>query len=299
MDFNAGVYLSAVKPVLEKIAEGWQLELNNTMIVCREVFNRNDISGRKVCTKLVMFLTENLHPAVRTKVVLHFYHTSNALQIQDSHVMSTGDISPVWLAVNLLQPLAAAHSSEQTSTINAINANIQQSRTFSCRSCNLAIDPAAANPKDQEVSCCKCKNLFHKKCTDRRKSTANWRKTPWYCSACIAGSQDRSEQSGNPSLDSKGPSQSHFISDVSSRFNIAATPFTPRPDVFPATQSVQHQAQSQGITTPRVSTEPVRPSAPIDDVAVVEEPGPAPSNQSVEKAAGTRFRGTQDKELQT
>ena len=77
------------------------------------------------------------------------------------------------------------------------------------------------------------------------------------------------------------PSQSHSISDISSSLNTAATPFRPRPDVFPATQqSVQHQGQSQ---------EPLRQPAPIDDVTVVEEPGPAPSNPSVEKAAVIRF----------
>ena len=124
MDFNSGVYLSAVKPALERISEGWQLELNNTMISCGEVSGRNDISGRKVCTKLVMFLTENLHPTVKTKVVLHFYHTSNTLQVQGSHVMSAGVSSPVWLATNLLLPIAASHTLEQTATIEAINAQI-------------------------------------------------------------------------------------------------------------------------------------------------------------------------------
>ena len=95
MDFNSGVFLSAVKPALDKISAGWQLELMNTLIQCEEVSPRSDISGRKVCTKMVLYLRENHTPPQRAKVVLHFYHTSNSVQVQGSQVMSTGVTSPV------------------------------------------------------------------------------------------------------------------------------------------------------------------------------------------------------------
>ena len=63
IDCNSGVYLSAVRPALERIAPGWQVELLNTLIQCEEVSPRNDISGRKVaqskskgCASLLPYL---------------------------------------------------------------------------------------------------------------------------------------------------------------------------------------------------------------------------------------------------
>ena len=79
------------------------------------------------------------------------------------------------------------HTRQNRCSIQAINDQIQSSNTFHCGNCTHAINPSASNPKDQELSCTKCSALFHKKCTDRRKSTSNWRKTPWYCAACIQG----------------------------------------------------------------------------------------------------------------
>ena len=184
IDCNSGVYLSAVKPALERIAPGWQLQLMNTLIQCEEVSPRNEISGRKVCTKLVLYLTETSNPEQRAKTVIHFYHTSNSVQVQGSHVMTTGVSSPVWLVTNFLEPLASNH----TTKIKAINNHIQ-SNTFHCNSCKLPLNPAATNPKDQQLACNKCLHLFHKKCTDRKKTTANWRKSPWFCEDCITGSQ--------------------------------------------------------------------------------------------------------------
>ena len=32
--------------------------------------------------------------------------------------------------------------------------------------------------------------IYHKKCTDRKKTTVNWKKSPWYCSICMTSSQD-------------------------------------------------------------------------------------------------------------
>ena len=47
------------------------------------------------------------------------------------------------------------------------------------------INPTASKPKDQELSCNKCGLFFHKRCTDRRQTTANWKKNPWYCQPCL------------------------------------------------------------------------------------------------------------------
>ena len=149
----------------------------NTVIQCEEVSPRSEISGRVVCTKMVLYLRENHTPLHRAKVVLHFYHTSNSVQVQGSQVMSTGVSSPVWLVTHFLEPLASSHATQHATAIDAINDHIQ-TRVFQCRSCKLPLNPAASNPKDQQLACNKCQNLFHKKCTDRRKTTANWRKKP-------------------------------------------------------------------------------------------------------------------------
>ena len=58
MDLNSGVYLSAVKPTLEQISKGWQSEVLDTKISCEDVSDRIELSGRQVCTKLVLFLLE-------------------------------------------------------------------------------------------------------------------------------------------------------------------------------------------------------------------------------------------------
>ena len=84
IDCNAGVYLTAVKPALEVIVKGWQTEILSTLISCDDIIDRNEMSGRKVFTKLVLFLTERVTPSVKSKVVLHFYHTSCTVQAQGS-----------------------------------------------------------------------------------------------------------------------------------------------------------------------------------------------------------------------
>ena len=217
IDCNSGVYLSSVKPALERIAPGWQRELLNTLIQCDEVSPRSEASGRLVCTKLVLYLTESTNPMQRSKTVLHFYHTSNSVQVQGSQVMSTGVTTPVWLVTNFLEPLASNHATQNASTIDAINQHIQHSSTFNCGSCKSPLNPSASNPKDQELPCSRCKNLFHKKCTDRRKTTANWRKTPWYCSACITGSQESLQAS----------TENSTMDPSNSSLNPTATLFTP------------------------------------------------------------------------
>ena len=82
MDFNSGVYLSAVKPALQTISDGWSTTVLSTLIECKEVSDRREMSGRKVCTKLVLILTEKKSSEKQGKVVVHFYHTSNTLQVQ-------------------------------------------------------------------------------------------------------------------------------------------------------------------------------------------------------------------------
>ena len=187
IDCNSGVYLSAVKPALEAITVGWQAEISSTTVFCDEISPRSDISGRRVCTKLVLYLTENLNPSVKCKVVLHFYHTSCTVQVQGSSPLLCGTSSPVWLVKHFLEPLATTHAAQNSASIEEINSEIRESAVFECGHCKSQISPTASHPKDQELCCSRCGKFFHKRCTDRRKTTANWKRTPWYCCDCVLG----------------------------------------------------------------------------------------------------------------
>ena len=190
--------------------------------------------------------------------------------------MSAGVSSPVWLATKFLQPLATNHTSQHTATINEINNQIQQSSVYSCGSCQLPIKPAATNPKDQELSCNRCESLFHKKCTDRKKTTANWRRSPWYCSNCIGGSQASVLPSGTqPPPGISGPSS----------LNSSAREFIP--NFLPAIdqhqapqtsfQNVAHPAALYSDTTrsPAISDSGIA-SVPASDNATVSDPSHVP-----------------------
>ena len=204
IDCNSGVYLTAVKPALEAISKGWEMQILGNSITCDEISPRKDMSGRKVCTKIVLYLMEATLPSSKCKVVLHFYHTSCTIQVQGSSLLKCGTCAPVWLTKHFLEPLAIAHTDQNRDAIDAMNTNIRQSAmaAITCKHCHGHINPAASHPKDQELSCSKCRSLFHKKCTDRKKSTANWKRTPWLCEDCIMGSQPLLESAVPIHLDS-------------------------------------------------------------------------------------------------
>ena len=189
IDCNSGVYLSAVKPALQAIFRGWKTEILSTTIYCEEFSDRCDMSKRKVCTKLVLYLKENRPNEVESKVVLHFYHTSNTIQVQGSSLLSCGTVSPIWLVKHFLEPLANSHVAQNNDKIEAINNHLRMSSFHTCGLCNQKINSTATQPKDQELTCSRCQTLFHKRCTDRRRTTGNWRRTPWYCPGCVLGPQ--------------------------------------------------------------------------------------------------------------
>ena len=184
IDCNTGVYISAVKPALEAITIGWQMEVSSTLMTCEDKRDSTELSGRKVSTKLVLYLTESSAPSVKSKVVLHFYHTSSTLQVQGSSLLSSGVTSPVWLVNNFLEPLATTHINQNKEVIEGINSTVRESAQ-KCNECNENINPMASKPKDQELSCSKCGLIYHKRCTDRRQTTANWKRNPWYCQPCL------------------------------------------------------------------------------------------------------------------
>ena len=75
--------------------------------------------------------------------------------------------------------------------IQDINSEILSSYSKnSCNECNKVINPKAAAPKDQKLSCGVCGKSFHKRCTNRRKHTKpSWQTERWFCKSCILGYQ--------------------------------------------------------------------------------------------------------------
>ena len=178
-----GVYMSAVKPGLQSIYDGWSKEISGVLITCTNLSNREEASKRDVCTKLVLLLT--ISYSEQAKVVLHFYHTASSLLVQGSNVMPEGISSAAWLVKHFLEPIANEHITANRDTIQALNANIISGAQDNCSSCHQTVNFIAHAAKDQGLTCSKCNKTFHKKCTDRKKLTKNWQKQPWYCPACI------------------------------------------------------------------------------------------------------------------
>ena len=128
-------------------------------------------------------------------VTLHFYHTSNTIQVQGSTIMPEGISSAAWLVKYFLEPLAQNFMATNSDTIASINSSIINGGQVSCDSCKEDINPSANIPKDRTLVCDKCGKVYHKKCTDRRRLTQNWSKKPWFCQS----SQPRLPQQGRTS----------------------------------------------------------------------------------------------------
>ena len=125
IECNAGVYVTAIKPALEAIHEGWEKEILGTTLNCIKVSNRFDNSDRLVGTQITLNLQpRNSHQSA--KVVLHFYHTSTStsLLVQGAKLMPEGISSATWFVQFFIEPLACLHISENDEAIRNINTNI-------------------------------------------------------------------------------------------------------------------------------------------------------------------------------
>ena len=184
LDFNAGVYISAVKPALAVIKEGWKSDIAGVCLFCDKVSERTDNTNiHKVSTQLTLVLTSD-HSL--SKLVLHFYHTVDKVQIQGASLVQ-GKPSVVWLVDALIKPLTESHIEVNRDIINVINDEILTSRLIQCTSCDKNVDPQAQQPRDQPIICKQCGNTYHKKCSNRSHMRSNWKKDPWYCNRCILG----------------------------------------------------------------------------------------------------------------
>ena len=110
VECNAGVYLTAIQPALEKVHEGWKADFNDKSVVCTKVSDRFDQSEtHKVCTQLHLLISQKEDEAFSTKVVLHLYHTEDKVQVQGGPLLSSSMSSTTWIIQNLIEPLAASH----------------------------------------------------------------------------------------------------------------------------------------------------------------------------------------------
>ena len=261
VEFNAGVYMSAIKPALIAVQEGWKTVVFGTSMTCQKLSNRMDKSGNHlVCTQLTLLLTNLFEGLSNSKVVMHFYHTDDKLQIQGSSLLSRVSTAE-WMVEHFIKPMAAQHLEGNSDMIGSINREILSRKQ--CCFCKSVVNHSASNIKDQTLPCYRCNRIFHKRCTDRRNSRSNWRKQPWFCQYCILNSDvgkqvEEQPTPGNDDLNTaaqtfhpSGSSQSTFQPDRV-RFNTAAQSIQPL-----GTSQLTLQPGNDGLN---ISAQPFQPS---------------------------------------
>ena len=76
VECNAGLYITAIKPILESVTEGWMIDTDDHIVNCTEVSHRSDnLKTHMVCTQLFLHISNKEVDSSTCKVVLHFYHT--------------------------------------------------------------------------------------------------------------------------------------------------------------------------------------------------------------------------------
>ena len=209
VECNSGVYLTAIKPVLQTVSTDWNTKIGSWSVTCCKVSSRQDSPGdHLLCTVLTLNITNTVldsvlgGPSQPHKVTLHCYHTKNKIQVQSSAILTPGTAAASWIVENLIEPLARNHIASNSQSIQQVNNAILSSispSTLLCNHCNFDIDPGANQVRDQPLTCKKCLKMFHKKCSDRRGTKGcNWNKNPWFCSICLTGN-----------IPTIGPSVSH------------------------------------------------------------------------------------------
>ena len=189
IECSSGLYLTAIKPVLEQVTDHWSADLGDHVLTCSKISNRNDHMARHLlCTQLSLHLSKKSQQyASSHSLTLHFYHTKDKILVQSSSIVSPGVSAASWLVKNFIEPLAAKHIANNQQSISEVNNAIISSVTSqTCKHCNLNINPTASHVKDQPLSCNRCTSTYHKRCTSRRGNRGgNWSKAPWLCPPCI------------------------------------------------------------------------------------------------------------------
>ena len=102
LQFNAGVYLTAIKPVLSSLKVGWKTEVSHWSILCTNLSNRDDNTQQHLlCTQLTLVIKGKDNLDISHQATLHLYHTKDKIQIQGSTLVSPGVSSASWIAENI------------------------------------------------------------------------------------------------------------------------------------------------------------------------------------------------------
>jgi hypothetical protein len=158
---NTGVYLTAIKPVLETIHEGWKTEVGGFCISCEKLSAMLDkTKTHNVCTQLVLIIMNKQQMSTTFKAVLHFYHTDDKVQVQGSKLISPGITSAMWILKHLIEPLGASHLSSNQESIKEINTAILCSNVQVCGYCTHQLLPGATNVRDQPIFCSRFRQLI-------------------------------------------------------------------------------------------------------------------------------------------
>ena len=188
LEFNSGVYLTAIKPTMVSMKAGWKTKVGNWCLSCTNISNRNDNNQEHLlCTQASLQLQDMNNPLDRHKATLHLYHTASKIQVQGSSFISKGVSCASWIAKNVIEPLADTHIVANHDNIAAVNSSIVGNRdNYSCFKCSQTIKHSPGPVKELPLTCRKCGKIFHKKCTDRKDSRGkNWDRDPWFCTDCV------------------------------------------------------------------------------------------------------------------
>ena len=148
VECSSGVYLTAIKPVLETVTTDWTAEVGDFFLACSKVSNRQDNTGNHLlCTVLGLTITaKDQQDSLLHRTTLHFYHTRDKIQVQGSSVISPGVSSATWLVKHLIEPLAARHIATNQNAIDQVNSAILSSVSsgnWCCHYCHSNIEPTS------------------------------------------------------------------------------------------------------------------------------------------------------------
>ena len=191
VECNSGVYLTAIKPTLQSVTDGWRANIDDWTVSCTKVSDRHDNSGAHLLSTQLKLNISKEGDTTNHQLTLHFYHTNDKILLQSSSVISPGVSAATWLVKNFVEPLAAHHVTTNQQSINQINNAILSSpspvtsRSWTCSFCSTNIALTSNKAKDQPLACKNCRKVFHKKCTNRSGArSSNWNKEPWFCPSC-------------------------------------------------------------------------------------------------------------------
>ena len=276
IECNAGVYLTAIKPVLDMVHEGWCNTFGSLSVVCTKTSERYD-SGKthRVCTQLYLSITD-IPQTASTKVVLHLYHTADKIQVQGGPLLSTSKSSVLWLFEALIEPIVNSHINFNSHLINDVNSAIIENAHKLCEKCGSLVDQMAPHMKDQPIACAICGKTFHKRCTDRKGSrSTNWSRVPWHCPSCPLGNQTDMPSLSSPTVPLPGSQRQstlaapvpHTVQTMcSTPGSLSTSPSVPPQSALEVTETVDLSVSNAPLDSVRVP-----------DITLVPGSQPAPS----------------------